>query len=31
MGGESTDDADHVVTEAAIRAFYRYYRDALAL
>jgi salicylate 5-hydroxylase large subunit len=31
MGGESTDDADHVVTEAAIRAFYCYYRDALEL
>jgi salicylate 5-hydroxylase large subunit len=31
MGGDSTTDADHVVTEAAIRAFYRYYRDALAL
>jgi salicylate 5-hydroxylase large subunit len=31
MGGISTADADHVVTEAAIRAFYGYYRDALGV
>jgi len=31
MGGASIDDADHVVTEAAIRAFYGYYRNALEL
>lgn len=30
MGGDSTSDADHVVTEAAIRAFYGYYRNAMA-
>jgi hypothetical protein len=31
MGGHSTADTDHVVTEAAIRAFYGYYRGALGL
>jgi salicylate 5-hydroxylase large subunit len=31
MGGASTADTDHVVTEAAIRAFYGYYRRALEL
>ena len=31
MGGDDTSDADHVVTEAAIRAFYGYYRGALGL
>jgi salicylate 5-hydroxylase large subunit len=31
MGGHAVDDTDHVVTEAAIRAFYQYYRDALGL
>jgi salicylate 5-hydroxylase large subunit len=31
MGGDGTADTDHVVTEAAMRAFYRYYRDALGL
>ena len=31
MGGDSIDDADHVVTEAAMRAFYEYYRAALNL
>ncbi len=31
MGGASTANADHVVTEAAIRAFYGYYRRALDL
>lgn len=31
MGGDSTDDADHVVTEAAIRAFYRWYRVTMDL
>jgi hypothetical protein len=25
MGGYDTDDTDHMVTEAAIRAFYEYY------
>ena len=31
MGGDSTASTDHVVTEAAIRAFYQYYRAALGL
>ncbi|MEY2451310.1 MAG: salicylate 5-hydroxylase large subunit [Acidimicrobiaceae bacterium] len=31
MGGDSISDTDHVVTEAAIRAFYTYYRDAMGL
>ena len=31
MGGSTVDDTEHVVTEAAMRAFYRYYRGALNL
>lgn len=31
MGGHGTEDADHVVTEVAMRAFYRYYREAMGL
>ena len=31
MDGDSVTDADHVVTEAAMRAFYGYYRDAMGL
>jgi salicylate 5-hydroxylase large subunit len=31
MGGHGTDDADHVVTEAAMRAFYRYYRSVMSV
>jgi salicylate 5-hydroxylase large subunit len=31
MDGDRTDDTDHVVTEAAMRAFFRYYRDAMGL
>jgi salicylate 5-hydroxylase large subunit len=31
MGGHGTDDTDHVVTEAAMRAFYTYYRRATGL
>lgn len=31
MGGHGVDDADHVVTEAAMRAFYAYYRGAMGL
>lgn len=31
MGGRDTADADHMVTEAAIRAFYAYYRDVMGL
>lgn len=29
MGGRGTGDADHMVTEAAIRAFYRHYREVM--
>ena len=29
MGGRDTEDTDHMVTEAAIRAFYRYYREVM--
>lgn len=29
MGGHGTGDEDHMVTEAAIRAFYRYYRQVM--
>jgi salicylate 5-hydroxylase large subunit len=29
MGGREADDTDHMVTEAAIRAFYRYYRHVM--
>jgi salicylate 5-hydroxylase large subunit len=31
MGGRSEGDEDHMVTEAAIRAFYRYYREVMGL
>lgn len=31
MGGRDTADADHIVTEAAIRAFYGYYREVMGL
>jgi salicylate 5-hydroxylase large subunit len=31
MGGHGTEDTDHVVTEAAMRAFYGYYRRAMGL
>ena len=31
MGGRGTGDAATVVTETAIRAFYRYYREAMGL
>ena len=29
MGGRGTDDEDHMVTEAAIRAFYKHYREVM--
>jgi salicylate 5-hydroxylase large subunit len=31
MGGRSTADEDHMVTEAAIRAFYKHYRQVMEL
>ncbi len=31
MGGDSTDDEEHMVTEAAIRAFYKHYRKVMEL
>ena len=31
MGGRGTADEDHIVTEAAIRAFYAYYRQVMEL
>ena len=31
MGGRDTDDTDHMVTEAAIRAFYADYRRVMEL
>jgi salicylate 5-hydroxylase large subunit len=31
MGGSGTDDTEHMITEAAIRAFYRHYREVMAL
>ncbi|NJN51983.1 MAG: Rieske 2Fe-2S domain-containing protein [Gammaproteobacteria bacterium] len=31
MGGRDTDDTDHMITEAAIRAFYRHYRSVMQL
>ncbi len=31
MGGASEDDADHAVTETAVRAFYRHYREVMGL
>jgi salicylate 5-hydroxylase large subunit len=31
MGGTGTQDEDHMVTEAAVRAFYRHYRDVMSM
>jgi len=31
MGGDSTHDEEHMVTEAAIRAFYKHYRKVMGL
>ena len=31
MGGHDTDDTEHMVTEAAIRAFYAHYRRVMEL
>jgi salicylate 5-hydroxylase large subunit len=31
MGGSDTEDTEHMITEAAIRAFYRHYREVMAL
>ncbi|MGE4221636.1 MAG: SRPBCC family protein, partial [Alphaproteobacteria bacterium] len=31
MGGRETEDENHMVTEAAIRAFYKAYRDVMGL
>jgi len=31
MGGHDTEDTDHMVTEAAIRAFYAHYRQVMDL
>ena len=31
MGGRDTEDADHMLTEGAIRAFYEHYRDVMGL
>ena len=31
MGGHDLDDAEHMVTEVAIRAFYRHYRTVMGL
>jgi hypothetical protein len=31
MGGRDTADTDHMVTEAAIRAFYTHYRRVMGL
>jgi len=31
MGGRHTHDEDHMVTEAAIRAFYKYYRRVMEI
>jgi salicylate 5-hydroxylase large subunit len=31
MGGRGTGDEDHMVTEAAIRAFYQHYREVMEL
>jgi len=31
MGGRDTDDTEHMVTEAAIRAFYTHYRRVMEL
>jgi salicylate 5-hydroxylase large subunit len=29
MGGRDIEDTEHMVTEVAIRAFYRYYREVM--
>jgi hypothetical protein len=29
MGGRGTEDAEHMVTEVALRAFYQYYRQVM--
>ncbi len=29
MGGVTTDNTDHIVTEAGIRGMYRYYREVM--
>lgn len=31
MGGHDTDDTPHMVTESAIRAFYKYYREIMGV
>src|SRR5262249_59435300 len=31
LGGRACDDTPHMITEAAIRAFYRHYREAMDL
>ena len=31
LGGEGTNDENHMVTEGAIRAFYKYYREVMGL
>jgi hypothetical protein len=31
MGGRDCDDSEHMVTEAALRAFYRGYRRVMGL
>ena len=31
MGGRGTGDEDHMVTEASIRSFYKYYREVMGL
>jgi len=31
LGGHDTADAPHMVTETAVRAFYRYYREVMEL
>ncbi|MBP0590409.1 Rieske 2Fe-2S domain-containing protein [Paraburkholderia sp. LEh10] len=31
MGGRDVEDADHMITEVAIRKFYQYYRDVMGM
>jgi hypothetical protein len=31
MGGRGTEGVPHMVTEVAVRAFYRYYREVMGL
>jgi hypothetical protein len=31
LGGRGTEDAPHMVTETAVRAFYRYYREVMGI